>query len=155
MRKRVAWASILLTACGGSSEGGPAVGSLEAGIRDFEAGNFEQARIFFERVLEARPEEPQAHYWLGCALGREAQHANKLHQAVLAPRIREHFERAVELDGDYLDARKRLVDFYTQAPAFMGGGFDKARAQVAEIERIDASEGRIARDRVEAAAAKE
>ena len=74
---------------------------------------------------------------------------------MLAPRIRAHFERAVELDADYLDARKRLVDFYTQAPGFMGGGLDKARAQVAEIERIDAHEGRVARELVEAAAAKQ
>jgi len=135
-------------------DGSRAVGSLDAGIRDFEAGRFEKARIFFERELAARPDEPQVHYWLGCALGREAQQASKLRQAVLAPRILGHFERAVELDEDYLDARKRLVDFYTRAPAFMGGGLDKARAQVAEIERLDAREARIARDLIEAAAAK-
>jgi tetratricopeptide (TPR) repeat protein len=44
-------------------------GFLEFGIKHFNAGNVEEAREIFERVLDAAPDQPKAHYFLAlCVL---------------------------------------------------------------------------------------
>ncbi|MGB3563276.1 MAG: tetratricopeptide repeat protein [Thermoanaerobaculia bacterium] len=43
-------------------------GFLEFGIKHFNAGNVEEAREIFERVLDAVPDQPQAHYFLALCM---------------------------------------------------------------------------------------
>jgi tetratricopeptide (TPR) repeat protein len=70
--------------------------------------------------------------------------ASKFRQPFLAKKVQHEFERAVQLDPDYVDARVGLLDFYRMAPGFMGGGMDKARAQAAEIRKRDPLRGAYA-----------
>jgi tetratricopeptide (TPR) repeat protein len=51
--------------------------------------------------------------------------------------MREQVERAVQLNGNNIDARTDLAEFYLEAPSFMGGGKDKAVAQANSIEPLD------------------
>lgn len=82
--------------------------------------------------------------WAGRAYGRQALEANVFTMAKWAGRTRTAWEKAVELDPELLDARFDLIQYYLQAPGIVGGGRDKAEAQVGEIARRDAGLGKLA-----------
>jgi tetratricopeptide (TPR) repeat protein len=96
---------------------------------------------WFEKAVKYEETSSRYHLWLGNALGQEAQRANKLRQPFLARRVKSEFERAVALDPSNIDARDGLVDFYSMAPGFMGGSMDKAKAQAAEMIKLDPVRG--------------
>ena len=98
----------------------------------------------FERAVASEGSVADYRYWLGTALGVEAQRASRLKQASLGRRARDEFERAVALDPRHVGARQGLVQFYTLAPGFVGGSMSKARAQAAEIAKISAFHGHLA-----------
>lgn len=62
-----------------------------------------------------------------------------------ARRGRQALEQAVELAPDITGYREGLVQFYTRAPRFAGGDFDKAYAHIAEIARLDPARGTVIR----------
>ena len=82
--------------------------------------------------------------WLGRALGDQAQRANKLRQPFLAKRTKAAFERAVALDGNNLEARNYLYQYYIMAPGFMGGSDEKALQQVDAIRARNSYRGGFA-----------
>jgi tetratricopeptide (TPR) repeat protein len=82
-----------------------------------------------ERAIKLDPQESLYHLWLGRIYGEKAARAGFLSAAGLAKRVRNSFERAVELDPRSWEARTDLAEFYLEAPSIVGGGQDKARAQ--------------------------
>jgi tetratricopeptide (TPR) repeat protein len=121
-----------------------APGALLLGRAYFVEGRWDKAAEWFERAAELDARSAPAHYFLGAAYGQQAMGASKLKQPFLAKKVQHAFERAVQLDPEYLDARTGLLDFYRMAPGFMGGGMDKARVQAAEIRKRDALRGAYA-----------
>jgi len=99
-------------------------------------------------AVELAPANAQAYYWLGNAYGSRIGRVGTLSQALMAPKLRDAFERAIALDPDLHDARTNLMEFYLQAPAVVGGGVDKARAQAVELARRDPPRGHYARGRL-------
>ncbi len=83
-----------------------------------------------ERAVKLAPENSFYHVWLGQVYGEKAEHAGLLSGAGLAKKVRTEFERAVELDPKSTEARADLAQFYLEAPPMVGGGKDKARAQI-------------------------
>src|SRR5438105_7908238 len=69
------------------------------------------------------------HLWLGRAYGEKAEHSIFFKAIPLAHKTRNEFQRAVELQSSDLDAQSDLAEFFIEAPAFLGGGKDKAAAQ--------------------------
>ena len=82
-----------------------------------------------ERATKLDPQKSLYHLWLGRIYGEKADHAGFLSAAGLAKKVRNSFERAVELDLKNWEARTDLAEFYLEAPSLVGGGQDKARAQ--------------------------
>jgi len=99
------------------------------------------AAALFEKAVAQNPKSAEAHYLLGSAYGSQAQKAGIFGQASLAGKTRDEFEKAVELDPNHLDARFGLIQFYVFAPGIMGGSYDKAFAQAAEIRKRDPLRG--------------
>lgn len=62
-----------------------------------------------------------------------------------ARRGRTALEQAVKLAPDVVSYREGLVQFYTRAPIFAGGSFDKAYAHIAEITKHDPERGTVIR----------
>ena len=114
---------------------------IDQGRAAMTRGDAETASGLFEKAVAQNPKSAEAHYCLGSAYGSMARNASFFSQASLASKTREEFEKAVELDPNYLDAREGLVQYYTMAPSFMGGGHDKALAQAAEIRKRDPMKG--------------
>ena len=99
-------------------------------LSESKAGDAED---WFEKATKLAPGSSEAHLWLARAIGVQAQRANVLRQPFLARRIKSAVDRAIELDPDNLDAREMRWQFFVLAPGVMGGGDEKARAEVAEI----------------------
>jgi tetratricopeptide (TPR) repeat protein len=107
-----------------------------------------QAVDWFEKAVKRDESNALYHFWLGSALGDEAQNANKIRQPFLARRVKGAFERAVQLDPKMIQPREGLVDFYSIAPGIMGGSMDAAKAQAAEMVQLNAYRGHLAFARI-------
>lgn len=82
-----------------------------------------------ERATQLDPQSSVYFDWLGRIYGEKADRSGFLTAAGLAKKVRSAFERAVELDAKNWEARVDLGEYYAEAPAIVGGGKDKARAQ--------------------------
>jgi tetratricopeptide (TPR) repeat protein len=116
-------------------------------IADAENRN-KDAMDWFERAVKREPNSALYHYWLGSAVGEEAQNASKIRQPFLARKVKGEFERAVQLDPTMVEPRIGLVDFYSIAPGVMGGSMDKAREQAAELVKLNPLRGHLAFARI-------
>ena len=90
-----------------------------------------------ERARNLDPRNSQYELWLGRIYGEKADRAGFFAAAGLAKKVRNSFERAVELDPSSSAARTDLGEFDAEAPGIVGGGKDKARAQAAALMSID------------------
>lgn len=122
--------------------------SLEArvlGIRlMLRDGKAEDAVKEAEKLVKAHPQSALAHYWLGNAYGNRIGQVGMFGKLSIAPKMRDAFETTLRLDPEHVDARANLIPFYLQAPAAIGGGIDKARAQQVEIAKRDVARGHLA-----------
>jgi Tfp pilus assembly protein PilF len=110
---------------------------IDQGRAAMARNDADAAATLFEKAVAQNPKSAQAHYLLGTAYGSQAQKASMFGQASLAGKTKDEFEKAVELDPNLVEARYGLVEYYTMAPGFIGGSFDKAFAQAAEIKKHD------------------
>ena len=81
-----------------------------------------------QRAAALNPASSEYHLWLGRAYGNKASHASWFTAVMLAKKTRAEFEKAVQLDENNVNARSDLAEYYMEAPGFLGGGVDKARA---------------------------
>jgi tetratricopeptide (TPR) repeat protein len=98
---------------------------------------------YAERAAQLAPNDAECHNVLGDAYGRAAQAASVFRQLGLGKKCLAAYQRAVELAPNRIEFRKSLFNFYSQAPGFAGGGFDKAVAQATAIKQLDPAEGRL------------
>lgn len=107
----------------------------------FDEKNYDDASDYFEEAVEANDKVADYHNWLGNTYGTIAQDANVLKQGMLAPKMKKAWENAIALDAKNLDARTSLIQYYLQAPGFMGGSVDKAKEVANQIIKIKPAEG--------------
>jgi tetratricopeptide (TPR) repeat protein len=99
--------------------------------------DWDRAESSCEKAASLDPNNSRFHLWLGRVYGEKADRSNFLIAAGLAPKVREEFERAVDLDPHDVDARLDLAEFYLSAPSIVGGGEQKARAQAQLIAAVN------------------
>lgn|ERR1041385_1908036 len=114
---------------------------VEQGRAAMTRGDIDAAVDLLEKAVQQSPNSAEAHYYLGGAYGSKAQKANMFSAASLAGKAKDEMEKAVALNPRYVEARFGLVEFYTFAPGIIGGSFDKALAQAAEIRKLDPLQG--------------
>ena len=110
----------------------------------FMLGEYKKASESFEKAAALDPNNPKLIHWLGRAYGRRAETGNPLSAPGLASKTRQMFEKAVELDPTDKDALGDLLDFYLDAPGFLGGGMHKAEMLAQMILKEDPAEGHYA-----------
>lgn len=101
-----------------------------------DASRLDAAIEAMERCLARQADDARCHLWLGRAFGRKAMEAGALGGVRYAGRVREHFERAAQLEPQAVDIRYDLHQFYILAPSLTGGGKSKARASLAEFAKL-------------------
>ena len=120
--------------------------SLAAEPADAEAHNL-LCRVYYqeerwddaihecEAAVKLMPTDSGYHLWLGRAYGEKADSIHSIKAYGLAKKVRDEFERAVQLDGTNVDALSDLGDFYTAAPGIVGGGKKKAQGVAQALEQ--------------------
>lgn len=108
----------------------------------FDEKNFEDAADYFEEATEQKSGQISEYYTsLGDSYGSIANDANVIRQGMLAPKMKNAWEKAIALDAKNVDARFSLIQFYTKAPSFMGGSMDKAKEMARQITAIKPAPG--------------
>lgn len=74
---------------------------------------------------------------LGDAYGESAQRALVFSKLGLAKKCLAAYDRGVEVDPNNVEVRTARYQFYRGAPSFIGGGADKAAAELGEIRKRD------------------
>lgn len=110
----------------------------------FDQREFKKSSGYFEDLSDDYPNVADYHYWYGNALGRQAQESSVFRQGLLAPKIKNAYEKAVALDPKNIDAHLSLIEFYTLAPGIMGGSWEKAEETAKVIKTIDPAQGHTA-----------
>jgi len=100
------------------------------------------------------------HLWYGRALGEKADRVSFVRAYGLGKRVKTEFETAVALDPRNAEALSDLGEYYTEAPAIVGGGKDKAAAVARKLDDVDRARaeelrGRIAASNKDTAAAEQ
>jgi len=103
----------------------------------FELGAWDAGIPACEKAVALDSNNGLYHLWLGRIYGEKADRAGFLTAAGLAKKVRAEFERAVELSPSNWEARTDLAEFYLEAPAIVGGGKDKARAQASLLTPLN------------------
>ncbi|HUQ48527.1 MAG TPA: tetratricopeptide repeat protein, partial [Gemmatimonadaceae bacterium] len=103
---------------------------------------------WFEKSVQLSPRNSVYFDWLGRAYGQQAQRASKFKLPFLAKKTKSAWDKSIELDPNNLDARYDMVLYYLQAPGFLGGGKEKAKAEAQEIKRRNPYRGAAASIRV-------
>lgn len=103
----------------------------------FELERWDDAINAEQQAVALAPNSSEYRLWLGCSYGNKAEHSSWFTALRYAHRTRDAFEKAVDLDGSNMEARRDLSEFYILAPGFLGGGKDKAYAQADKIKDMD------------------
>lgn len=111
-------------------------------------GEFKKASEAYEKALAAEPSSSTYAHWLGKAYGKRAETASPFTAPGYASKTRQNFEKAVALDPKNIEAMNDLMEYYLQAPGFLGGGFGKAVSLAEKIAAADKIEGYYAQARL-------
>lgn len=104
---------------------------------------WDDAVKYGERAVTLRPDDANYHLWLARGYGEKAANSNPLTAAGTARKAKNEFERSVQLDPSSVEARLDLAQYYTEAPAIMGGGLDKARDQAAQVAKLNSAKSHL------------
>jgi len=106
------------------------LGERQAAKSD-KLATYTRAVVFLNRAVSLAPREPQAHYWLGLALGRRGQVRGVLRSLFLVGPLRQEMRTVLELDPNNGGAHHVLGEMLLAIPIFAGGSKKQA---VRELE---------------------
>jgi tetratricopeptide (TPR) repeat protein len=110
--------------------------------REFKDRDVDESVDHLERAVELSPNNADYQFRYGAALGEKAQNAGMIKQAFLAPKVKNAFKRAVELNPQHAQARLALAQFYLIAPSIVGGDEEEGWKQLDEAIKLDEIQGR-------------
>jgi len=122
--------------------------AFDRGRAAHNARKTDEAVSFFERAVALDSTNSLYHLWLGHAYTRQLSSASFLRKPFIARRSGEEYDIAVKLDPTSIDAAEARLDFFIGAPAIVGGGVGKARAEAARLATLDAYRGAMAAGRI-------
>lgn len=107
----------------------------------FDEREYDDAQDFFEAAVDTNDKVADYHEWLGNTYGTIVGDANPIRQGILAPKMKSAWEKAIALDAKTVSARTSLIQYYIQAPSFMGGSMEKAKDVAQQIIKLNPSAG--------------
>lgn len=119
------------------------VAKTELILIEGKESRLDEAARLAEQCIAAHPQHSECHEALGNVLGTKAVTAGIMSALGYAGKIRDAFQKAVELDPKNYSARSSLLQYYLQAPALVGGGSGKAQTLVAETARVNPAAGKL------------
>ncbi len=107
----------------------------------FHNKKYVEAIELLDEAIAINNKRAEYYFWLGNAYGEKAAQSNVFQQPFIAKHVVENWEIAANLDFSYQDVRWGLLNFYSQAPSFMGGGMDKAYKVADELNKLNYPDG--------------
>ncbi len=98
-----------------------------------------------QACVERQPDFAPCHYVLGSVLSVQAVRGGALKALSLNARIRQHLQRAFELDPRSYEIRSALVQYYLAVPMLAGGSHSKARSLELDWRKVNAEQARMLR----------
>ena len=109
------------------------------GYTHYEEEQYDKAIPELESAVKLEPHNAQYHHILAKSYGREAEKVNWLKAMDFAKKTLAHLQIAVELDENNLEYLDDLMDYYREAPGFLGGNTQKANEIEKQIEMLEKS----------------
>lgn len=106
-------------------------------------GDLAAAQSFAEKAVAARPSADN-HFQLARVIGEIAGKASLFKQMSYAGTMKKEMAAAIAADPKHIQARYLQMVYYKEAPGIAGGSMDKAKAEAAEIAKLDPAWGYIA-----------
>ena len=107
-----------------------------SGLAHYENKQYEKAVSDLKVAVEKEPEVAKYHHILAVSYGREAENVNWFKAMDYAKKTLAHLEKANELDPYNLEILDDLMDYYHEAPGFLGGDKEKGDKIQALIEKL-------------------
>ena len=111
--------------------------------------HWDQAIMFYEKLLEAKYDDGNYHFKYGGAIGLKALHTPKYKALFMIDDIKEHFTKAVTYDTTHIEGHWGLVELYVNLPGIIGGSTDKAYMYADRLHRLSEVDGLLARGYIE------
>ncbi|RKZ48275.1 MAG: hypothetical protein DRQ58_04845 [Gammaproteobacteria bacterium] len=92
----------------------------------YQDDNYDAAANSFSKAISLSPDDSRYHHWLAKTYGELAESSGWLKAMRYAKDAKKSLERAVELDPKNIAALTDLMEYYKQAPRFLGGSNKKA-----------------------------
>ncbi|MEQ8796016.1 MAG: hypothetical protein RLT87_04845 [Gammaproteobacteria bacterium] len=129
---------VLATCIAGGVQASPtqALSSLEAVTNMYEAGNYDETIALLTDAVVTEPDNAAYHHLLAKSYGRSAQQVSWLKAIEYARKTRTHLEIAVKLEANNLVYLDDLMDYYLEAPVFLGGSKRKADEIATRISQL-------------------
>jgi tetratricopeptide (TPR) repeat protein len=108
-----------------------------------EFEDYDTAKEHLEKAVKFDEGNIDFHLWLATVYRQKTRTANFLSASKWAGKWKAELERAVEIDLANIEARKRLINYYLNAPAIGGGDKDKGKRLAEETIGIDEIQGRL------------
>lgn len=106
------------------------------GFALYEAKKYEEAIRVLSQLITLKPEHAAYHHTLAKSYGRQAEQANWFTAMNYAKKTKEHLETAVKLEPNNVQFLDDLMNYYREAPAFLGGDKKKAEQIRERIENL-------------------
>lgn len=100
--------------------------------RYYETKNYNESISLYEEIVLIKPDCVEALYMLGKSYGRLAQNSSWLKAINYAKKTRKAFEKAHSLSPASEEIKRDLIEFYREAPRFLGGSDKKAQILMAK-----------------------
>jgi tetratricopeptide (TPR) repeat protein len=107
-----------------------------SGLASYEKKNYEEAITQLKLAVAEEPETAKYHHILAVSYGREAENVNWFKAMDYAKKTLLHLEKANELDPNNLEILDDLMDYYHEAPGFLGGDTKKGDEIETLIEKL-------------------
>ena len=114
------------------------------GYIHFKRDEYDEAVDILDKAIKINDGDARVYEVLGQALGFKAQHAGMVKGAMLLPKVKKTFEKALAINPDSLIAREGLYMFYLFVPGVAGGDEAKAKKFAEEIKKINPARGHLA-----------
>jgi tetratricopeptide (TPR) repeat protein len=103
--------------------------------------NYEKAAEWFKLLVEAQPKNAEYNFKYGGALGLLAKESSKFKALGLLDDVKEHLQKAADLDKNHIQSRYALSQMYCELPGIVGGSIDKSKAYADELLKISPVDG--------------
>lgn len=107
--------------------------------------NWDDAIIYYSKLVSKKPNHANYHYKYGGALGMKALSINKFKALSIIGNVKDAFLKAAELDSNHINTRWALVELYMQLPGIIGGSKSKSLMYANELENLSPVDGYLAK----------